>query len=71
MLAQFWSVFWSDVEVNLRLRWGLFSLLFFLACFGFFGLFVALRLAFSQGFSGLEPESRETTAGKLGKRSQL
>ena len=25
MLAQFWSVFWSDVEVNLRLRWGLFS----------------------------------------------
>ena len=52
------------------MRWGLFSLLFLLACFGFFGffcLFVALRLAFSQGFSGIEPESRgenrRTTVG--------
>ena len=45
-------------------------LLFLLACFGFFGLFVALRLAFSQGFSGIEPESLEKTAGQLGKRSQ-
>ena len=30
----------------MRLRWGLFSLPFFLVCFGFFGLFVALRRAF-------------------------
>ena len=43
MLARFWSGFWSDFEVNLRLRWGLFSLLFFVACFGFFGLLVLLR----------------------------
>ena len=30
----------------MRLRWGLFSLPFFLVCFGFFGLFVSLRRAF-------------------------
>ena len=73
-LAQFWKGLCSDFEVRLRLLWGLFSLLFFLACFGFFGflgLFVALRLAFSRGFSGIEPESRERTVGKLRKRSQL
>ena len=74
MLARYWSGFRSDFEVNLRLRWGLFSLRFLLPCFGFsgfFGLFVALGLAFFQVFSRIEPESREKTTGKLSKRSQL
>ena len=59
-LERFWShfgsilaPFWSDLEVNVRLRWGLFSLLFFLVCFGFLGLLVSLRPVFSQGFSGI------------------
>ena len=64
--ARFWSVLWSDFEVNLRLRWGLFSLLFFSACVGSFVFSCRCGPSFSQGFSGIEPESREKTAGTLG-----
>ena len=72
ILARFWSVFWSDFEVNLRLRWGLFSLLFFLVCFGFFGLLVSLRpVIFPRLLRDRAGKPRENRRKTRGKRSQL
>ena len=67
---EFGAVF-EAILANFKVLWCLFSLLFFLAGFGFFGLFVALGLSFLQGFSWIEPDSREKTAGTVGNRSQL